>query len=75
MKQKIAKRLFAACLAAGLTVGALSTAGLGIKAAADDNVDIQQVVDTGLTIRESEVNQLLAGDLKLPKTEIGRAHV
>ncbi len=71
MKQKIAKRLFAACLAAGLTVGALSTARLGIKAAADDHVDIQQVVDTGLTIRESEVNQLLAGDLKLPKTVVG----
>ncbi len=61
MKRRIVNILLAACLTAGMAVGSLPTAGLEVKAA-----DASATVQQNLTIRESEVNQLLTGDLSLP---------
>lgn len=64
MRRRIVSVLLAACLTAGLAVGSWPAAGLGVKAA----VNPYTAVEEGLTIRESEVNQLLTGDLQLPTT-------
>lgn len=66
MKRRIWRTLFAACLTATLTVGALPAAGLQAKAAG-----ISGTVESGLVIRESEIHQLLTGDLTLPGTVNG----
>ncbi len=62
MKRRVANTFFAVCLSASLAVGALPAAGLDVRAAAD----ISGTVESGLTIQESEINQLLTGDLRLP---------
>ena len=64
MRRRIVSVLLAACLTAGMAVGSWPAAGLGVKAA----VDPYTAVEEGLTIRESEINQLLTGDLQLPTT-------
>ncbi len=67
MKRKIINMVLAACLATGVAVGSLPTAGLGVKAA----VNPYEAVKDGLVIRESEINQLLTEDLALPTTVNG----
>ncbi len=67
MKRKIINMVLAACLATGVAVGSLPTAGLGVKAA----VNPYEAVKDGLVIRESEINQLLTEDLTLPTTVNG----
>lgn len=67
MKRKIFNLLSAVVLTASLTVGALPTGGLMVQAAGD----INEAVQSGLTIRESEINQLLTEDLQLPTTVDG----
>ncbi len=67
MKRKIFNILSAAVLTASLTVGALPTGGLMVQAAGD----INETVQSGLTIRESEINKLLSEDLELPTTVDG----
>ncbi len=67
MKRKIWNILSAVALSASLTVGALPAEGLRVQAAGDINNAVQE----GLTIRESEVNQLLTEDLQLPTTVEG----
>ncbi len=64
MRRKIVNILLAACLTAGMAVGSLPTASLGVKAAAD----LETIVDQNFNIRESDINQLLTGDLILPTT-------
>ncbi|MCI8858335.1 MAG: hypothetical protein HFI71_02210 [Lachnospiraceae bacterium] len=64
MRRRIVSVLLAACLTAGLAVGSWPAAGLGVKAAVNPNTAVEE----GLTIRESEINQLLTGDLQLPTT-------
>lgn len=64
MRRRIVSVLLAACLTAGMAVGSWPAAGLGVKAA----VNPYTAVEEGLTIRESEINQLLTGDLQLPTT-------
>lgn len=66
MKRRIRNTLFAACLTATLAVGSLPAAGLQVKAAG-----ISDAVESGLSIRESEIHQLLTGDLRLPSTVSG----
>ena len=68
MKQKFCNALLAACMAASMTAGLLSSSRLDVRAA-----DISGAVGSGLTIRESEIHQLLTGDLKLPDTVDGLA--
>lgn len=67
MKKKILNILFAACLTASLTVGALPTEGLSVRAAGSIDADVEK----GLVIRESEIHQLLTEDLELPETVTG----
>ncbi len=67
MKRRIVNVLLAACLTAGMTVGLLPAASLGAKAATDASA----TVNKNLTIKASEVNQLLTGDLELPTTVDG----
>lgn len=67
MKKKIFKILSAVVLTASLTVGALPAEGLRVQAAAD----IEEAVQEGLVIRESEINQLLTEDLALPTSVTG----
>lgn len=67
MRRKIVNILLAACLTAGMAVGSVPAASLDVKAAAD----ISGTVEAGLTIRESEINQLLTGNLTLPTTVSG----
>lgn len=67
MKHRIANVLLAACLTASMTVGLLPTASLGVKAAGDINT----TVNANLSIRESEINQLLTKDVELPTTVTG----
>lgn len=66
MKRKILNIVSAAVLTASLTVGALPM-GLTVQAAGD----INETVQSGLTIRESEINKLLSEDLELPTTVDG----
>ena len=66
MKRRIWNTLFAACLTATLTVGAMPAAGLRAEAAG-----IADTVESGLAIRESEIHQLLTGDLALPSAVNG----
>ena len=67
MKRKIVKRLFAVCLAASLTVGLVPSVGISALAAGE----LAEAVKTGLTIRESEIHQLLTEDLELPTSVSG----
>lgn len=67
MKRRIVNVLLAVCLTAGMAVGSLPTASLSVQAAGDNSA----AVENGLTIRESEINQLLTKDLKLPTTVDG----
>ena len=67
MRRKIVNILLAACLTAGMAVGSVPAASLDVKAAAD----ISGTVEAGLTIQESEINQLLTGNLTLPTTVSG----
>ncbi len=48
MKRKIINMVLAACLATGVAVGSLPTAGLGVKAA----VNPYEAVKDGLVIRD-----------------------
>lgn len=66
MKRRIVNVLLAACLTAGIAVGSLPTAGMEVKAAGT-----AETVQQNLTIRESEINQLLVNDLTLPDTVDG----
>ena len=67
MKRKILNIVSAVVLAASLTVGALPAEGLSVQAAGD----INETVNSSLTIRESEINQLLTEDLELPTSVEG----
>lgn len=67
MKHKIVNVLLAACLTASMAVGLLPAASLGVRAAGDINTTVNEK----LTIRESEINQLLTGDVELPTTVAG----
>lgn len=69
MKKKILNILSAVVLTASLTLGALPAEGLRVQAAGDINDAVQK----GLVIRESEINQLLTEDLKLPASVDGLA--
>lgn len=69
MRRRMVNVLLSACLTAGMIVGLLPTAGLGVKAAEDTAT--AATVKEKLVIRESEINQLLTGDLKLPTTVDG----
>lgn len=66
MKRRIVNILLAACLTAGLAVGSLPAAGMEAKAAGTTDT-----VEQNFTIHESEVNQLLTKDVKLPTTVDG----
>lgn len=61
MKRRVINTLLAACLAMGMVVGALPTTALEARAAVSADT-----VKSGLVIRESNINQLLTGDLELP---------
>lgn len=67
MKKKILNILFAVCLTASLTVGALPTEGLNVRAAGN----IEEAVENGLVIEESEIHKLLTEDLELPTSVEG----
>lgn len=67
MKNKFLNIVSAIVLTASLTIGALPTAGLSVRAAGD----IKEAVQNGLVIRESQINQLLTEDLALPTTVTG----
>lgn len=67
MKKKIWNILFAACLTASLTVGAMPTEGLSVRAAGN----MEEAVENGLVIKESEVHKLLTEDLELPTSVDG----
>lgn len=67
MKKKILNILFAVCLTASLTVGALPTEGLNVRAAGN----IEEAVENGLVIKESEIHKLLTEDLELPTSVDG----
>ena len=61
MKHKVLKQFFTMCLMAALTVTSISGLGVTAKAAATGEVSIQ----------ESEIHQLLKGDLTLPTSVTG----
>lgn len=67
MKRRIVNVLLAVCLTAGMAVGSVPAASLSVQAAGDNSAAVEE----GLTIRESEINQLLTKDLKLPTTVDG----
>ncbi len=67
MKRKIFNLLSAVALTASLTVGILPAEGLKVQAAGD----INETVQSGLIIKESEINKLLTEDLELPTTVDG----
>lgn len=67
MKRKIFNLLSAAVLTASLTMGILPAEGLKVQAAGD----INETVQSGLIIKESEINKLLTEDLELPATVDG----
>ena len=67
MKRRIRNTLLAVCLTSALTAGSLPAAGLTVQA----QEDISNTVEAGLTIQESEINQLLTGDLILPDSVEG----
>ena len=66
MKRRIVNVLLAVCLTAGITVTSLPIASMKAKAAGTS-----ETVQQNLTIRESEINQLLTNDLTLPSTVDG----
>lgn len=55
------------CLSVCMAAGTIPAASLEARAAGET----AKAVETGLTIRESEINQLLTGDLTLPTTVTG----
>ncbi len=67
MKKKILNIVSAVCLTASLTVGALPAEGLRVQAAGN----IEEAVQNGLVIEESEINKLLTEDLTLPASVTG----
>lgn len=66
MKRRIVNALLAVCLTAGMAVTSLPAASMEVKAAGT-----LETVQENLTIRESEINQLLVNDLALPTTVDG----
>lgn len=67
MKKKVWNIVSAVVLAASLTVGALPAEGLKVQAAENNEETVKKL----LTIRESEINQLLTKDLELPTSVEG----
>ena len=66
MKQTFTKSFLAACMAASMAVSMTPSTVADVCAA-----DISAAVESGLTIRESEIHQLLTKDLTLPDTVSG----
>lgn len=65
MKNKKVKAVLSVCMAAAVLAG--SVPATTVKASASE--ELLNKVEEGLTVRESEIGQLLTGDLKLP-TEV-----
>ena len=67
MKRRNAKSVFSLCLAAAVLAGSIPAGALTARAAGE----LSEKVESGLEIQESEINQLLTGDLELPSTVTG----
>jgi len=67
MKRKFSNSVIATCLSIALVAGCVPAMGEVAKA----DTDISAAVESGLSIEESEINQLLTGDLKLPTKVTG----
>lgn len=67
MKSKKVKSILSLCMAAAVLTGSIPVSQLAARAEGE----ISAAVESGLTIKESEINQLLTGDLTLPTSVTG----
>ncbi len=67
MKSKKVKSILSLCMAAAVLTGSIPVSQLAARAEGE----ISAAVESGLTIKESEINQLLTGDLTLPTSVAG----
>lgn len=67
MKSKKVKSILSLCMAAAVLTGSIPVSQLEARAEGE----ISTAVESGLTIKESEINQLLTGDLTLPTSVDG----